>query len=51
MEENIMAFNIAIAGKGGVGKTSLTGMLIEYLVAEGLGPILAVDADDNANLK
>lgn len=45
-----MAFNIAVAGKGGVGKTSLTGMLIEYLVAEGLGPILAVDADANANL-
>lgn len=45
-----MSFNIAIAGKGGVGKTSLTGMLIEYLVSEGLGPILAVDADANANL-
>ncbi|MBC3795757.1 AAA family ATPase [Acetobacterium tundrae] len=45
-----MSFNIAIAGKGGVGKTSLTGMLIEYLVEQGLGPILAVDADANANL-
>lgn len=45
-----MAYNIAIAGKGGVGKTSLTGMLIEYLVEAGLGPILAVDADANANL-
>ncbi|MBC3803458.1 AAA family ATPase [Acetobacterium fimetarium] len=45
-----MSFNIAIAGKGGVGKTSLTGMLIEYLVEAGLGPILAVDADANANL-
>jgi|LGVE01.1.fsa_nt_gb CO dehydrogenase maturation factor len=48
--KKIMAFNIAIAGKGGVGKTSLTGMIIEYLVSEGLGPILAVDADANANL-
>ncbi|WKY47225.1 AAA family ATPase [Eubacteriaceae bacterium ES3] len=45
-----MSYNIAIAGKGGVGKTSLTGMLIEYLVEAGLGPILAVDADANANL-
>ncbi len=45
-----MAFNIAIAGKGGVGKTSLSGMLIEYLVEAGQGPILAVDADANANL-
>lgn len=45
-----MAFNIAIAGKGGVGKTSLAGMLIQYLVDNGQGPILAVDADANANL-
>lgn len=45
-----MAFNIAVAGKGGVGKTTFTGMLISYLVEQGKGPILAVDADSNANL-
>ena len=41
---------IAIAGKGGVGKTTITGMLINYLVAKNQGPVLAVDADANSNL-
>ncbi len=45
-----MAYSIAIAGKGGVGKTTFTGMLVDYLVEAGKGPILAVDADSNANL-
>lgn len=45
-----MAFNIAVAGKGGVGKTTITGMLITYLAAQGKQPVLAVDADSNANL-
>ena len=45
-----MAFNIAVAGKGGVGKTTFTGMLVSYLAEQGKGPILAVDADSNANL-
>ena len=36
--------------KGGVGKTTLTGMLIQYLAEKKKGPILAVDADANANL-
>ncbi|MEG1432109.1 ATP-binding protein [Eubacterium sp.] len=45
-----MAFNIAIAGKGGVGKTTLTGMLVTYMAGKGKGPVLAVDADSNANL-
>lgn len=45
-----MAFSIAVAGKGGVGKTTFTGMLISYLAEQGKGPILAVDADSNANL-
>ena len=26
-----MSYNIAVAGKGGTGKTSLTGILIDYL--------------------
>ena len=36
--------------KGGVGKTTLCGMLIQYLCEKGKGPILAVDADANSNL-
>lgn len=45
-----MAFTIALAGKGGTGKTTMAGLLIKYLVAKGKTPILAVDADANANL-
>ena len=45
-----MSINIAVAGKGGSGKTSLTSLVIRYLMKNGLGPILAVDADANANL-
>jgi len=42
---------IALAGKGGVGKTTLGGMLVRYLVEKvGAGPVLAVDADPNSNL-
>ena len=44
-----MPQTIAVAGKGGVGKTTLTGMLIQYLAEKKKGPILAVDADANAN--
>ena len=46
-----MAFTtIAVAGKGGTGKTTLCGFLIDYLCKAGKGPILAVDADANSNL-
>ncbi len=45
-----MAHVIAVAGKGGVGKTTLCGMLIQYLCEQKKGPILAVDADANSNL-
>lgn len=41
---------IAVAGKGGVGKTTLCGLLIQYLCETGKKPVLAVDADANANL-
>jgi CO dehydrogenase maturation factor len=43
-------FSIAFAGKGGVGKTSICGLLINYLSKTGQKPILAVDADCNSNL-
>ena len=45
-----MSFLIALAGKGGTGKTTIAGMLIKYLVLKGKIPVLAVDADSNANL-
>ena len=41
---------IAVSGKGGVGKTTLCGLLIQYLCENGKHPVLAVDADANANL-
>ena len=39
-----------VSGKGGVGKTTLCGLLIQYLCESGKRPVLAVDADANANL-
>lgn len=45
-----MPYSIALAGKGGTGKTTVAGLLIKYLLKKGLTPILAVDADSNANL-
>jgi len=45
-----LSFNIAVAGKGGTGKTSVASLIIRYLEKNGKGPILAVDADPNANL-
>jgi CO dehydrogenase maturation factor len=41
---------IAVAGKGGTGKTTFTSLLIRYLIENQKRPILAVDADPNANL-
>ena len=43
-------YTIAVAGKGGVGKTTTCGMLIDYLCKKGNGPVLVVDADANSNL-
>jgi CO dehydrogenase maturation factor len=45
-----LSFSIAVAGKGGSGKTSLSSLIIRYLKKHKLAPILAVDADPNANL-
>lgn len=45
-----MALSIAVAGKGGTGKTTLAGMIVRTLIDRGEIPVLAVDADPNANL-
>ena len=45
-----MAFTIALAGKGGTGKTTIASLLVRILKDENKGSILAVDADPNSNL-
>ena len=45
-----MPYTIAVAGKGGTGKTTLCGILIDWLIKTGRKPVLAVDADANSNL-
>jgi CO dehydrogenase maturation factor len=41
---------IAISGKGGTGKTTLSALTIRWLIQHNASPILAVDADANVNL-
>lgn len=43
-------FTIALSGKGGTGKTTISSLLIRSLIDLGETPVLAVDADPNANL-
>jgi CO dehydrogenase maturation factor len=45
-----MSFTIAVAGKGGTGKTTISSMVIGYLLRTGKTPVFAVDADANVNL-
>jgi CO dehydrogenase maturation factor len=45
-----MTTTIAVAGKGGTGKTTLAGLLVRSLVERGAGPVLAIDADPSSNL-
>src|SRR3989338_2383351 len=45
-----MAYTIAIAGKGGTGKTTIAALMVRLIKEEKLGSILAVDADPNNNL-
>ena len=45
-----MTTTIALAGKGGVGKTTVAGMIIKYLAQNQTGSILAIDADPSSNL-
>ncbi len=41
---------IALAGKGGVGKTTVSALALRYFAKTGVSPVLAVDADPNSNL-
>ncbi|SMC36549.1 CO dehydrogenase maturation factor [Desulfocicer vacuolatum DSM 3385] len=41
---------IALAGKGGVGKTTVASLVLRYLSTNNHSPVLAVDADPNSNL-
>ena len=43
-------FTIAVAGKGGVGKTTLAALTVRALLEDGVRPVLAVDADPNYSL-
>ena len=42
-------FTIALSGKGGTGKTTISSLLVRAFIAAGESPVLAVDADPNAN--
>jgi CO dehydrogenase maturation factor len=42
-----MSYLIAVSGKGGVGKTTLSGLIVSRLIVRDCKPVLAVDADPN----
>jgi len=42
--------HLSIAGKGGTGKTTLAALSIDWMCRRAKTPVLAVDADPNANL-
>ena len=41
---------IAVAGKGGTGKTTIATLAVRYLLGKGETPVLVVDADPNSNM-
>ena len=45
-----MTTTFALAGKGGVGKTTIAALIIKYLLQHGTGSVLAIDADPATNL-
>lgn len=47
---NQVTKTIAVAGKGGTGKTTISALVIDYLTKRGQGTVLAIDADPSTNL-
>jgi CO dehydrogenase maturation factor len=45
-----MGYTIAIAGKGGIGKSTIAALVIRILVEKKAGSVLGIDADPNSNL-
>jgi CO dehydrogenase maturation factor len=45
-----MSYTIAIAGKGGTGKTTIAALMVRLIKEKKKGAILAIDADPNSNL-
>jgi CO dehydrogenase maturation factor len=45
-----MTTTIALAGKGGTGKTTVAALLIKYLIEQGMDRVMAIDADPSSNL-
>lgn len=45
-----MGYVIAMAGKGGTGKTTIAALLTRIIKENKIGSILAIDADPNSNL-
>jgi CO dehydrogenase maturation factor len=45
-----MGIRLAVAGKGGVGNTSITALIFKALAEAGKKPLLAIVADSNSNL-
>ena len=45
-----MGYVIALAGKGGTGKTTIASLIVRILKEKKLGSIIAIDADPNSNL-
>ena len=45
-----MSKTIAMSGKGGVGKTTVSALMMRYFINNLNSPLLAIDADPNSNL-
>jgi len=45
-----LSYTIAVAGKGGTGKTTISTLLVGHFLRKGKTPVFAVDADANVNL-
>jgi Ni2+-binding GTPase involved in maturation of urease and hydrogenase len=46
----MMGYVIAMAGKGGTGKTTIAALIVRMIKEKNKGSVLAVDADPNATL-